>query len=116
MTNRQLLTDQTNLSKIVNQLNTMFDEGDNGQNGGRMFGYDKGLNCSFRAANSPPVRVTSVEETHGDFFAEEAHSDFVASFDLAAQVEHGKAHGINVSTEAPRTNIQCSGGGRKRKV
>ncbi|KAI4594611.1 hypothetical protein KJ359_007699 [Pestalotiopsis sp. 9143b] len=116
MTNRQLLTDQTDLWKIVNQLDTMFDEGDNGQNGGRMFDYDKGLNCSFRSANSAPVRVASVEHTHDDFSVEETHSDFFSSFDLAAQVEHGKAHDIKVSTEAPRTNIQCSGGRGKRKV
>ncbi|KAI0146495.1 hypothetical protein BJ166DRAFT_596477 [Pestalotiopsis sp. NC0098] len=116
MTNGQLLTDQPDLWKIQNQFKTMADEGDNGQHGGRMFDYDKGLNCSFRSANSPPVRVTSVGETHGDVFAAEAHSDFVASFDLAAQVEHGKAHGINVSTETPNTNIQCSGGRGKRKV
>ncbi|KAK6194322.1 hypothetical protein LQW54_011549 [Pestalotiopsis sp. IQ-011] len=117
LSHQRLLADHPDdLWKFVHQFNTMADEGDNGQNGGRMFDFDQGLNCSFRAANSAPVRVASVEHTHDDFSVEEAHSDFIASFDLAAQVEHGKAHGIKVSTEAPRTNIQCSGGRGKRKV
>ncbi|KAF3012796.1 hypothetical protein E8E14_006609 [Neopestalotiopsis sp. 37M] len=98
------LRSETNIWEIGHQLNTMADEGDNGQYGGRLFDYDGGLTCSARYANSAPVTVgASVQSVNKD------QLEFMATFDLDAQVAFGVANGIAVETEIPDTGAptQC---------
>ncbi|ETS86897.1 hypothetical protein PFICI_00725 [Pestalotiopsis fici W106-1] len=99
------LRDEPNLWEIGHQLNTMVDEGDNGQHGGRMYDFDSGLICSGRYANSPPVTMGSFVQSVDD----KSQLDFIASFDLDKQVAFGSANGITVETLIPETGAptQC---------
>ncbi|KAK9772014.1 hypothetical protein AB5N19_07016 [Seiridium cardinale] len=91
ITNGQL-RNETDLYKIGNQLNTMADQADNGQYGGRLFDVGNGLTCTARYANTAPVNVNVVGHIE---------DEFAKNFTIEAQMALGVEHGISVMAELP---------------
>lgn len=93
---------EPDLWKIGHQLNTMADQADNGQYGGRLFDVDNGLTCVVRYANSPPINLDNIGCID---------ENFSMNFTIDAQLAMGEKHGITImapvsATGAPTT---CEG-------